>query len=275
MDAHAALIRSVLELNDPARRDAALALLDACIARTPRSAVCHYGAGSVLGLHVMAQGPLKAAMSARRIRHSLQQAVELDPSLYAARSALVQFYLIAPGAAGGSVPRAIEMAQAAPTQQPEQARVLRALIALDQKQPALAERELAAVRPGGDPELTQDADGLRARVAFEHLGRRQAAKARPIFERFIQEHPERAIGHYGLGRVLSDAQSWDEAIAELALAARLEGAGDLPIDYRLGIALQAKVWPDKARAALARFLAAGKGSQQNRDDAEQRLAELR
>ena len=275
MDAHAALIRSVLALNDPARRDAALKLLDACVVRTPQSAICHYGVGSVLGAQVISQGMLKAAFGAPRIHDSLRKAVELDPLLYAARSALVQFYLLAPGVAGGSVPKAREVAQAATARQPDHAKLLLALIALDQKLPDVAERELAAARLGVDQELIEDADGLWARLAFDYLGSRQPAKARPIFERFIKERPGRAIGHYGLGRVLSDAGSLSEAIDELTRAAGLQGAGDLPVDYRLGVALQANHKPAPARAALSRFMAAGKGSQQNRDDAERRLAELR
>ena len=275
MDAHAALIRSVLGLGDPGRRDAALKLLDACVARTPQSAICHYGVGSVLGAQVISQGMLKAAFGASRILDSLRKAVELDPLLYAARSALVQFYLLAPGVAGGSVSKARELAQAATPRQPDHAKLLLALIALDQKLPDVAERELAAARLGVDQELIEDADGLWARLAFDHLGSQQPAKARPIFERFIKERPDRAIGHYGLGRVLSDAGSLGEAIDELTLAAGLHGAGDLPVDYRLGVALQANRKPGSARAALTRFMGAGKGSQKNRDDAERRLAELR
>ncbi len=275
MDAHAALIRAVLGLNDPARRDAALKLLEACVARTPQSAVCHYGTGSVLGAQAISQGMLKAAFSAGRIRDSLRTAVDLDPGLYAARSALVQFYLLAPGVVGGSVSKATEVATAVAARQPEQARVLLAMIALDQKQVDEAERELAAVKPGADQELSDDADSLRVRLAFDHLGRKQPARARPIFERFIREQPGRAVGHYGLGRVLSDSGAWDEAMAEFTLAARLDGAGDLPVDYRLGVALQARGRREAAHAALTRFMAAGKGSQLNRDDAQLRLTQLR
>ena len=275
IDAHAALIRAALMLNDPARRDAALKLLEACVARAPRSAVCHYGVGSVQGAQVMSQGMLKAALNAGRIRDALQKAVELDPSLYAARSGLVQFYLLAPGLAGGSAAKAMAVAQAGAALQPEHAKALLALIALDQGRLDDAERQLTAVKPSSDRELLDDVDGLWTRLAFEYLGLRKGPNARPIFERFIKERPDRAVGHYGLGRVLSDAGSWEPAITEFTLAANLDGAADLPIDYRLAIALQSTDRRDAARAALSRFIAAGKGSQKNRDDAERRLAELR
>jgi hypothetical protein len=73
---------------------------------------------------------------------------------------------------------------------------------------------------------------------------------------------------------LTDAGAFDAAIAQLELASRLEGGKDLPVDYRLGIALQAKGERDKARAALSRYVTAGKGNPKNLDDAKKRLAEL-
>ena len=48
----------------------------------------------------------------------------------------------------------------------------------------------------------------------------------------------------------------------------------LPIDYRLGIALQAQGQAEAAKAALARFVAAGRGSNKSLDDARKRLAQL-
>ena len=45
--------------------------------------------------------------------------------------------------------------------------------------------------------------------------------------------------------------------------------------HRLAIALQSTDRRDAARAALSRFIAAGKSSRKNCDDAEWRLAELR
>ena len=57
-------------------------------------------------------------------------------------------------------------------------------------------------------------------------------------------------------------------------AAALQGADTLPLDHRIGIALQQLGRTDAARAALQRFVAAGKGPKANLDDAKQRLAQL-
>ena len=114
MDGYAALTLSVLNGNDGARREAALKLLEACTARLPNAAMCHYGVGSVLGAQALSQGMLKALGSVGRVRDALARAVELDPLLYAARNALVQFYLVVPGIAGGSAAKAREIARPRP-----------------------------------------------------------------------------------------------------------------------------------------------------------------
>lgn len=274
MDGYAALTLSVLNLNDAARREAALKQLEACVSRLPGAAMCHYGVGSVLGAQAMSQGMMKALGSIGRIRDSLQRAVDLDPQLYAARNALVQFYLVVPGIAGGSVSKAQEVARAAGPRQPEHAKLLLAMVAVNQKQYEQAERGLASVRAGADKELAADVAEMWSQIGFTYLNDGQDTKARAVFERAVQERPQSARGHYGLGRVLTDAGSFDPAIAAFERAAALNGAAELPIDYRMALAYQGKGDRDKSRALLTRFVAAGKGNPKNLDDARKRLAEL-
>lgn len=274
MDGYAALTLSVLNGNDGARREAALKLLEACAARLPQAAMCHYGVGSVLGAQALSQGMLKALGSVGRIRDELARAVELDPLLYAARNALVQFYLVVPGIAGGSVAKAREVANAASARQPDHARLLIALVDIAQKKHEQAELGLAAVRAGDDKELAADVAEVWAQLGFIYLNDKQDAKARAVFERVVRDRPISPRGHYGLGRVLTDAGQFDQAIAAFERAAALDHSAALPIDYRAGLAYQAKGDRDKARTLLARFVAAGKGNSKNIDDAKKRLAQL-
>jgi tetratricopeptide (TPR) repeat protein len=274
LDAHAALIRAALAANDTAQRSAALMQMDACLQRLPDVAVCHYGIGALLGAQALEEGMVKAALNAGRIRDAFIKAVELDPILYAAHSGLVQFYLVAPGLIGGGVSKAAETARAASSRLPEHAKVLQAQVAVQRKDLAEAERLLATVAVGGDEELGDDLAGAWAQVGIAHVSEQQPAKARPVFERVIKERPQYAIGHYGLARVHSDTGAWDTAIALLERSAALEGADRLPVDYRLGIALQSKGDRDKARGAFTRFVAAGRGNPKNLDDAKKRLVDL-
>ena len=275
IDAHAALTRSALALNDGPKRDAALKLMEACVQRVPRSAVCQYGVGSLLGAQAISKGVVNAAMSMSRIRESLQTALELDNSMFAARSALAQFYLLAPGLAGGRVSKARELAQSAEANHPDHAKVLMAMYFLHEGKFDDAELQLNALKSGTDPEVNEEADEQRSRLAFAQLNSKNRAKAQATFERFIAERPQQARGHYGLGRVYSEAGAWDQAIASFTTASTLQGVAELPNDYRLGIALQAKGSRELARAAFVRFIAAGKGIPRHLEDAQKRLAELR
>ena len=274
MDGYAALTLSVLNGNDSAHRETALKLLEACSARLPLAAMCHYGVGSVLGAQALSHGMLKALGSVGRIRDELTRAVELDPLLYAARNALVQFYLVVPGIAGGSTAKAREIASAASARQPEHAKLLIALVDIGQKKHQQAEAGLASVRAGDDKELAADVAEVWAQLGFTYLNDRKDAKARAVFERVVIDRPNSPRGHYGLGRVFTDSGQFDQAIGAFERAAALDRTAGLPIDYRAALAYQAKGDRDKARALLARFVAAGKGSVQNLDDAKKRLAQM-
>lgn len=275
LDAFAALINATLATNDAVQRRAALAHLESCVQRLPQAAVCHYGVGAVLGVQAVNDGMVKAALSAGRIRDAFIKAVSLDSSLYVAHSGLVQFYLLAPGMIGGSVAKAGDAARAAAAKLPEHAKLLQALVAIERKELAEAERLLAAVAMvAGDDDLANDVASGCAAVGIAHMSAQQPTRARPVFERLVRERPQQAIGHYGLARVHSDAGAWDLAVALLERSARLEGADGLPVDYRLGIAWQAKGERDKARGAFTRFVTAGKGSPRSLDDAKKRLTEL-
>lgn len=274
MDAYGALTVAVTNDADTARRDAALKRLEACVTALPNAAMCHFGVGAVLGVNAMSQGMVAGLRSVGRIRESFVKALEIDPLFYAARSSLVQFYLTVPGIAGGSVSKARDVANAASGKQPEHAKLLLGMVALDQKDYPQAERVVASVRAGSDKELAGDVQAFWPQLGIAYLSDKQVAKARAVFERAVQEAPQQAIGHYGVGRALAEAGEADAAIAAYQRAAPLDGAAALPIDYRLGMAWQAKGERDKARAAFTRFIGAGKGSPKNLDDAKKRLAEL-
>jgi tetratricopeptide (TPR) repeat protein len=274
MDGFAALTLSVLNGTEAKPREAALKLLEACASRLPQAAICHYGVGSVLGAQALSQGMLTALSSAGRVRDSLTRAVELDPLLYAARNALVQFYLVVPGIAGGSVAKAREVASAASARQPEHAKLLLALVDIGQKKYEQTELGLASVRAGDDKELAADVAEVWAQLGFTYLNDKKDAKARAVFERLVLDRPNSPRGHYGLGRVFTDAGQFEQAIVAFERAAALDWSKGLPIDYRAALAYQAKGDREKARVLLTRFVAAGKGNPKNIDDAKKRLAQM-
>lgn len=255
-----------------AARKAVMGHAEACLEKNPKAFECHYALGVTLGLQSMSEGMLKAAGNATRVRTALQDAHLLAPHWYPARSALLEFYLQAPGLMGGSRSKARELAQAAPA--PAQ-RVLLARVADAEGDSERALRELLGHRFGGLPEVDDDARGWAQAAAFQLLNKGQPLPVvKTWFERVETERPVEAMGPYGLARVHAESGQHAEAVAAYERSARLKGAERLPVDYRLGISLQALGRKEAARTALQRFVSAGRGNQKALADARKRLDEL-
>ena len=267
-----ALAMSALTADDGPRRQAAITQAEGCVQRQPQAAVCHYALGVVMGVQAMSEGMIKAARSAGTIRTALTQAHTLEPGWYPARGALMEFYLMAPGFMGGSSAKASELASSAGS--PDQVRALQARVAMNDKKYDSALLTLSGMLNVADPALADDVRGWANSAAFAMIASGEAAKTQPYFERLSRERPNEAQGPYGLARVRVAAGAPADAVKLFEQAAQLNGADKLPIDYRLGMALQALGKNAEARAALSRFVAAGKGQKSSLEDAKKRLEQL-
>lgn len=267
-----ALAVTALAGTEAGPRQTAMARAESCVQRLPQAAACHYALGTVLAVQAMSEGMLKAARSAGTVKTALTQAQALEPAWYPARSALVEFHLVAPGMMGGSAAKAAELAASAPV--PEQARALQARVALQDGKAETALSSLTTLLTVPDQDLADDVRQWGAQAAFNLVNNGQAAKAQAFFERLTKERPGHAMGPYGLGRVRTEAGAFDEAVKLFESSASLKGAEILPIDYRKGIALQQAGRNDAARVAYKSFVAAGKGQKSSLDDARKRLDQL-
>jgi tetratricopeptide (TPR) repeat protein len=267
-----ALTLAALERNDAALRRDTLERARNCTTRQPQAQACHFAHGVLLGVQAMSDGLFAAARSAGTVREALSTAHTLDPAWYPGRSALVEFYALAPGMMGGSVRKAAEIAAAAP--RPEQAAALQARVLLGERKAAEALPRLLALLPVAEPALRDDVVAWGSQAGLGLVNDGQAAKAQAWFERLMREHPAESAGPYGLARVRGELGDWATVPALLERAGRLRGARQWPIDYRLGIAQQQLGQLDAARASLQRFVDAGRGQKASLDDARQRLAEL-
>lgn len=263
---------AALQANDGARRQAVIEQAEGCVQRQPKAAACHYALGAVLGVHAATEGMMKLASSIGRVKDALHEALALEPKWYAARGAVVEYYALVPGLLGGSTTKALEIARAAP--RPEETKALEARVALQDGKAEAALDALVALQPVADSALAADVDAWARQAAFTLLNKGQHARARQHFERVMKLRPEAAYAPYGLGRVLAETGAPAEALKHYDAAAKLKGAGELPIDYRAGLAHQALGSADAARAAFRRFVAAGKGPKSNLDDARKRLEQL-
>jgi tetratricopeptide (TPR) repeat protein len=266
------LALAALQRDDAPARLEAITRAETCIARAPRAAACHYAHGVVLGMHAMSEGMFKMARSAGTVRDALTTALDLGPAWYPARSALVEFYAIAPGLMGGSTSKAGELARGAP--QPEQAGALQArVLMLEQKfEPAL--QALTALPAKLEPALAMDVHAWAVQSSLGMINKGQAAAAQPALEKLRQQLPLQAGPCYALARARAEQGAHEEAIKLYEQAAGLKGAQDWPISYRIGIAQQQLGRKDAARASLQRFVSAGKGQKNSLEDARKRLEQL-
>lgn len=259
--------------NDGARLEASIPALQQCSEKRPQAA-CSYALGRVYAQQAMTASVFKMPGLATKTKEQFVKAVELDGQLLEARSGLVQFYLMAPSFAGGSTSKAKELAAEVQTRQPEQAKLLRALVAMNDKDWAGAEKELASVKPGDDHAVSRELRSGWVKLGFEHMDQKNLPKARAIFEAVQRDFASHAAGPYGLGRVFNEMGQPDDAIKALERARTLDGADRLPIDQRLGQALLAKGDKAGAKVALERFVQNKRANPRNLEDAKKLLASL-
>ena len=150
-----ALAMAAVDDNDATRLEASLPALQACTEKRPQAA-CSYALGRVYGQQAMTASVFKMPGLATKTKEQFAKAVELDPQLFEARMGLTQFYLMAPGFAGGSTAKAKDLAADVQARQPEQAKLLRFLVAAQGDDYASAEKELASVKPGEDRALQRE-----------------------------------------------------------------------------------------------------------------------
>jgi tetratricopeptide (TPR) repeat protein len=273
-DPQAVLALGLLALQgtDSAARQTALQKAEACIEKQPAAAPCHYVLGTVLGVQAMSEGMMKAARSAGTVRAALGKAQELEPAWYPARSALAEFYLLAPGIMGGSTSKAQELARSAPS--PEQARLLEARILMGDRKFEAALKTLVDLPATLPPSLQEDARQWALQASIGLINGGNAATAQPTLERLAREQPGEAGPTYALGRALAEQGGHDKALKLYEQSSRLKGADRLPLAWRIGIAQQALGRNDEAKASFQRFVAANKGQKSALEDAKKRLAQL-
>lgn len=257
--------------HDAAARPALLQRAEACVAERPQSARCHNLIGSLLGIQAQSGGMGAAMKLVGRIKDGFIQGAALDPGHYALRRDLIQFYLQAPGIAGGSVRKAREQAEDFGKRDAARGALLSAEVQVYEKDFAKAESLLAGVKPGSDADLADALRAARSNLGFALLQDDKPAAARKQFDAMLADLPTSANAHLGLGRALLAQQQ--PAAAVTALERGLQLDPKLRAHYRLGMAYEALGDRVKAIAAFRQFLSyqrEGKAA----DEARQRISAL-
>src|SRR6266511_505012 len=100
--------RTALRLGDP---DKAVEVFEQLVKMTPNSSEAHLLLGEAYGRQARQASMFRAPGLASKTRTEFETAVKLDPNNIEARSALIDYYVMAPGFMGGSYEKAFEQAQ--------------------------------------------------------------------------------------------------------------------------------------------------------------------
>ncbi|MDT8999055.1 tetratricopeptide repeat protein [Paucibacter sp. APW11] len=274
LQASAALALAQIDLADHKRQEQGLRSMQDCVDNKPDEALCPYVLASLMTVQASNGGALKALSLAGRIKSNFLRALSLKPDMIEARSALQQYYLIVPAIAGGGAAKARELEAEVRSSQPDYARLMRARAAATEKNWALMEKELRSISPSADEGLRAELRLAWGLLAKELIDQKQYPRARALLEQLQKDQPNHALAAYGLGRMYTAMEQFDEAIRQFERARALDGAEQLPLDHRIGVALQAKGEKALARAAFERYLQNRRASPNNVEDCRRRLAEL-
>ncbi|MEM6645365.1 MAG: tetratricopeptide repeat protein [Bacteroidota bacterium] len=195
--------------------DEAIPLLERAVKATPDNADAHYWLGAAYGIKAQNSRMLRQARLAPKIRKQFEKAVELDPNHLEAREGLMEFYLQAPGIAGGDKDKALEQAQA--------------IVGIDEQRGFFA-----LVRAHSAREEWSEVEGVYQRAIAEtgnvdlqvELGyfyqrRERFADAMETFEAILKAQPESMAALYQVGRTAALSGDFLERGAE-ALEAYLQ-----------------------------------------------------
>ncbi len=252
-------------------RTVAVKLTEACIAANAKSFECTRAASQLYGVMAMSGGMMAGMKYAPKIKEFMLKAVELEPKDFSARRDLNQFYLQAPGIAGGSVSKAKANAQSYAQHNTDLSKLLLVDVHLYEKEYTQAQKLISEVKPTDD-KTKRLLNNANYGLGITYLTSDKVPESLALFQKMTAAQPDAAMAHFGLGRAQLASKQLDAAIASLERTLVLDSAQ--PAHYRLGIAYQEKGDKAKAIESFDKFLtyqSKGKAA----DDVNQRLKTLK
>ncbi len=173
--------------------DGAEKYLEQAVESSPGSAEYHYTLGRLYGIQAQVSSIFSKLSYAGKVKSEFLRAVELNPDNVSYRNGLLNFYLRAPGIAGGSVEKAKEQAAEIVRRDAYAGHVGMAQIAMYEKEYETAEREyLAAIR--ADPSKPSAYNYL----GYLYLQLKRIDDAIVQFKDYVKNFPQEANSYDSL-----------------------------------------------------------------------------
>ena len=174
--------------------DQAIAQLQKAVAINPNSPEAHYSLGLAFGLQAMNRGIFGGISQITKAKEEWLRTIELNPNFIDARLRMIEYYIKAPGFAGGSEEKAMEQAAEARKRDALSGHRAYAYVYTLQKKPDLAVKEMVEA---------------------------------------VREQPKSAKAHYLLGNALLIQKDWNGSLHEYDMALSLD-SGYMPAYFRIG-----------------------------------------
>ena len=221
----------------------------------PTSSEYHLWLGRAYGQRARQSSKLTQMGWAKKTKAEFERATELDPDNLEARSALIDYFLQAPGFLGGGVDKARDQAEEIRKRDPYRGMLADARIAEDQKDVAAAERAyLEAVR--------SRPDSLSGRYTLANFYARtdRHDRAFETFDGILSDKPGDLIALYGIGRTGAVSghrlDRAEVALKEYLAAPQPEnGPSAAAAHWRLGMVYEKGGRKDEARREYQQSLA--------------------
>ncbi len=241
-------------LQQPGKSEQALDLAEDLADDEPDYGPAQLWLGNAYGNRIGQVGKFGQATMAPKLRRAFERALELDPALHDARTALVEYYLQAPAIVGGSVAKAKAQVVELQQRDPPRGHYARARVAQYEERLDDARRHYLAAYAARPSNVA-----YRMAAGVIHQDAKDWAKAFAIFQEWTREDPKAAGAWYQVGRtaVLS-GQRLEEGVAAfrryLALPVQPGQPEHKHAWYRMGQALALAGDKPAARQALEKAL---------------------
>ena len=274
-DALVAKAEAILGLGAPVRIEEAVKLSEQCIAAHPQVSDCHLSLGNALGTKAMANGIMSAIGYAGTIRDAFKKAVELDPQNMEARFSLFQYYMQAPGIAGGGSGKARDLAAQTAALNPDGGKLMAARLDADNDKLAKAEAAVLAMPVSSNEAVADGQRDLLNNLGYKYLGDKRYADSDRMYREAHKRFPDSDGAVYGLARVQQEQGKHREAVAGMEQAIAMNPLRASAY-YRIGQSQQALGDKAKAAAAYEKALSLKTGmSPKMKADAEDQLKALK
>jgi tetratricopeptide (TPR) repeat protein len=185
-------------------------LAEKAVALDGRVAKYHRQLAEVLGVEAQHAGPIRIVFLAHQFRGEIDTAISLDPSDIQAQRDLLEYYLVAPGIAGGDVRKAVGVARHIGGLNATEGYLAQARLAAYRKQVSETEAMLRCAVEAQRPDVSPASYRARVELAKFYLGgeHRNLNGAEATAKELLNMDRDRVDAYLFLAQIYAERGDW-------------------------------------------------------------------